>query len=362
METHLQHLADGLKKHAVVSVVASNDSLRRDRSWVNGIQITRVASFGEVASSSLTWGLAREIAKTDADIIHLHAPNPVAMNAFLRSGHTGKLVITHQSDIIGRTFLKRLIWPIWRRCMDKASAIIVSSQRFAESSAELAPYREKLRIIPMGIDFSFLDRVSEQEIRDIRLRFPGRRVLFVGRLVPYKGLQYLIQAMRGLEATLLIIGKGPDEQRLKLLAAAQGPQVQFLGQVSSLAPYYRAADLFVLPSCETKEAFGLVQLEAMHCGLPVINTALPTTVPEVSIHGFTGLTVAPRDVMGLHQAVSSLLEDTQYRATLSANARERATSFTVDAMTENVLRCYHSLQTQYSAVAATSGNPECVSN
>lgn len=343
METHLQHLAQGLREHVDVKIVVANDFLRTDRNWINGVQVTRVASLGEFSSSALTWGLSREIARTDADIVHLHAPNPLAMNAFLRSGHKGRLVITHQADISGRPFLKRLIWPIWRRCMDRASAIIISSNTFAESSEELAPYRDKWHVIPMGIEFSFLDNVAEQDIQKIRSTFPGSIVLFVGRLVPYKGLQYLIKAMPDIDATLLIIGEGPEEAQLKLLSWSLAGRVQFLGRVSSLGAYYRAADLFVLPSCETKEAFGLVQLEAMHCGVPVINTGLPTTVPEVSVDGLTGLTVEPRGVTQLHQAISSLLIDREYRAVLGSNAQVRAAQFTVEAMTKNMLKCYDSV-------------------
>lgn len=340
METHLQHLAQGLKDHVAVKIVVANDSLRTNRSWVDGVRVTRVATFGEFSSSALTWGLSREIAKTEADIVHLQAPNPLAMNAFLRSGHKGRLVITHQADITGRRFLKKLIWPVWRECMDRASAIIVSSRTFAESSEELGPYREKWRIIPMGIDFGFLDNVSEQEIKDIRTTFPGRIVLFVGRLVPYKGLQYLIDAMQNVDATLLVIGEGPEQERLTALAEKRSRRVVFLGRVPSLGAYYRAADLFVLPSCEPREAFGLVQLEAMHCGLPVVNTSLPTSVPEVSVHGTTGLTVEPRNATELHQAISTLLADAAFRVFLSDNARKRAAEFSVASMTEEMLKCY----------------------
>src|SRR5260370_33437062 len=105
--------------------------------------------------------------------------------------------------------------------------------------------------------------------------------------------------MRDVDATLLIIGKGigtgQEETRLRRIAKSLGDRVRFLGRVPSLGPYYRAADLFVLPSCGRNEAFGLVQLEAMHCRLPVINTSLPTGVPGVSGHGVTGLTVPPRN-------------------------------------------------------------------
>lgn len=361
METHLQHLAARLKTNVDVQILVANESLRTDRCWVDGVQVTRVASFGEVASSPLTWGLAREIAKTEADIVHLHAPNPIGMIAFLRSGHPGRLVVVHHADIIGRKALKTLVWPQWRRCMDKASVIIVASKTLAESSEELGPYREKCRVVPYGMDFSSLDNVSKQDIEKVKAQFPGRIVLYVGRLVPYKGLQFLIAAMRDVDATLLIIGKGigkgREETRLKLMAKTLGDKVKFLGRVPSLGAYYRAADLFVLPSCERNEAFGLVQLEAMYCGLPVINTSLRTGVPDVSIGGSTGITVPPGDSERLHEAISFLLSDPILRSRFSVNAQRRARTFTLEAMVGQTLAIYESILSDCSRVT-----PERVSS
>lgn len=344
METHLQDLAARLKASIDVEILVANESFRQEISWSNGLQITRVRSLGELVATPLTWGLSQEIAKTDADIVHLHAPNPLAMIAFLRSGYMGKLVITHHGDIIGRKSLKRLIWPIWRQCMDRASAILVASRAFAESSPELAPYQHKWHIVPFGMDFNFLDGVSEQEIGNVRSRFPGHIVLCVGRLKKYKGISYLIDAICDVEATLLVIGKGPEETNLKRLAERLGAKVAFLGTIhhgKQLGAYYRAADLFVLPS--TYEAFGLVQLEAMYCGLPVINTALSTGVAEVSIHGLTGLTVPPANSTRLSEAISTLLTDTQLRSRFSINAQQRAKLFTVESAVVQTLAVYESV-------------------
>lgn len=359
METHLQNLAGGLKSKIEVEVLVANECLRTDRSSIDGLRVTRVASFGEVVASPLTWGLSREIARTDADLVHLHAPNPLAMYAFLRSGYKGKLVIIHHGDIIGRKSLKRVIWPIWRQCMDKASAIIVVSRSFAESSPELAPYQDKCHIVPFGMDFSFLDDISEQEIESVRSRFPGPIILYVGRLKAYKGLPFLIDAMRDVEATLLVIGKGPEEERLREMAKTLGTRVTFLGGVQhgpSLAAYYRAADLFVLPS--TYEAFGLVQLEAMYCGVPVVNTALPTGAHEVSVQGLTGLTVPPRDSCRLREAIARLLADRDLRARFSANARKRARLFTVESMVTQTLALYDHVLSAKSLPDAQNGDSQ----
>jgi rhamnosyl/mannosyltransferase len=360
MESHLQDLAASLKAYVDVEILVANESFRREKSRVGGVQVTRVPSLGEFVSTPLTWGLSQEIARTDADIVHLHAPNPLGMLAFLRSGYAGKLVVIHHGDIVGRKALKKFIWPVWKRCMDRASAIIVSSKTMAEMSEDLAPYRHKWRVIPLGMDFGLLNEVPEDEIEGVRAEFPGPIVLYVGRLVPYKGLPFLIDAMRDVNATLLIIGKGigggREETRLRRMAASLGDKVRFLGRVPSLGAYYRAADLFALPSCGRNEAFGLVQLEAMYCGLPVINTSLPTGVPEVSIHGLTGLTVPPGDSRSLSEAISSLLADSALRARFSVNARQRAKMFSSESMASQTLAVYEEVLSANSSGPLTTLN------
>src|SRR6185503_13936130 len=112
-----------------------------------------------------------------------------------------------------------------------------------------------------------------------------------------KGFEYLVQAMEKVDGRLLIIGDGPLRESLMQQAKARGilDRVVFLGEISDISPYYHAADVFALASVARSEAFGIVQLEAMACGKPVVNTNLDSGVPFVSLHGETGLTVPPQD-------------------------------------------------------------------
>jgi len=153
---------------------------------------------------------------------------------------------------------------------------------------------------------------SPQKALDLPVEKGEKIVLFVGRLVYYKGLEYLIEAMKDVEAKLLIAGSGPLEKQLrkKSRIIGVGQKVIFLGKVSDaeIKYLYQICDVFVLPSVEPSEAFGLVQLEAMAYGKPVVNTNLPTGVPFVSRHGETGLTVPPRDPKALAEAVLRMMD------------------------------------------------------
>jgi rhamnosyl/mannosyltransferase len=170
-------------------------------------------------------------------------------------------------------------------------------------------------------------------------------VLAVGRLVYYKGFDVLVDAMREVSGHLVLIGDGHLLGSLKGRAARLGVEsrISFLGEVAneSLAPFYAAARVFVLPSVARSEAFGIVQLEALACGVPVVNTSLPSGVPEVSPHGVTGLTVPPADATALAQAITTLLDDPALSARYGMAGRQRvASEFTVVRMGERVRAIY----------------------
>jgi glycosyltransferase involved in cell wall biosynthesis len=133
-----------------------------------------------------------------------------------------------------------------------------------------------------------------------------RIVLGVGRLIYYKGFEHLVRAMGDVQATALIAGDGPLSGALAAEATRLGvaDRVVLLGRVNEadLKACYHACDVFALPSIERSEAFGIVQLEAMACGRPVVNTRLDSAVPHVSLDGLTGLTVPPGDPAALAAA------------------------------------------------------------
>jgi rhamnosyl/mannosyltransferase len=236
-----------------------------------------------------------------------------------------------------------LFSPVLHRFLARADAIVASSPDYAASSPVLRRHAARVRVIPFGIDPGELAAVDAAEVERVRARYGPRIVFAAGRLVYYKGFEYLVRAMRRVDAHLLIAGDGPLLEALRRAAAEAGvkAKVTLLGRVPDLRPLYHAADVFALPSVARSEAFGIVQMEAMACGVPVVNTALDTGVPFVSQHGVTGLTVPPADAEALADALGRLLEDAALRARMGRAGRERvAGELSAELMARRTLALY----------------------
>jgi glycosyltransferase involved in cell wall biosynthesis len=353
METHVKALATRQGQSLDVEVIVANDSFRTSMTFVDGVSVIRVRSLGVLASVPLCPTLVKHLRSRMPDIVHLHLPNPGAAAGYLLSGHKGALVVTHHSDILGRKHLRKLSDRIVRRVMDQASAIIVTSHRYAETSPELRPFLNKCKVVPLGFDPATLGPSQPDLSRQIQATYGKPLLVAVGRLVPYKGFEYLIRAMAQVSGNLLIIGSGPSRRRLGLLIEQLqlSERVHLLGFVDDLRPFYDAAEIVVVPSITRAEAFGIVQLEAMFCGKPIINTDLDSGVPEVSRHGETGLTVAPADEIALAGAIHTLLHDVDIRRRLGDAAKMRvATEFDIGAMVRRTSEVYRAVSNGRNAL------------
>lgn len=346
IETHLQLLVSHQSPTLPVEVLVANDRPATRTDHLDGAKITRVARFGTLASQPLCPSLLRNLAGRTDSIVHLHLPNPWAAQAYLMSGHKGKLIISHHADTLGRPYLRKLVDPFVRTAMHRASAIIVGSSRYTDGSQELVGFRDKCHFIPYGIDPEFFRVDSAPQARAIHARFGSSLVLAVGRLVGYKGFEFLIRAMQEVDASLLLIGIGPlrEPLRREIRDLNLSDRVHLLGHVDDPRPFYEAARIFVLPSVSRAESFGIVQLEAMASGVPVINTHIDSGVPEVSLHGVTGLTVPPHDPASLAQAMRFLLQNEVLRLQYGKAAQVRAAEkFSARGMVQAISKVYYSV-------------------
>jgi rhamnosyl/mannosyltransferase len=355
IENHLYTLCNELKPHVSTEVVVSNTAPHTVHESVEGISVTRCGELAHLASVSLCPTMPLALSRRDYSIVHVHFSNPMGELSYLasRKPRPHRLVVTYHSDIVRQARLAKLYAPFLHAVLARADAIVCTSPNYLECSETLLEYRAKCRVIPYGIDLAQFSLTPEVKARAkaIRDRYPGPLLLGIGRLIYYKGFEYAIRAMRQIDARLLIVGEGPLRGSLESLARSTGvaDRVHFVGNVHNrdIAPYHHATDLFVFPSTVRSEAFGIVQLEAMACARPVVNTFVPGSgVSFVSRHEETGLTVEPRDPAALARAVNELLADPERRARMGEAGRRRVEQeFDKRVMAERILALYRELST-----------------
>ncbi|MBV8129458.1 MAG: glycosyltransferase [Planctomycetaceae bacterium] len=314
---------------------------------VEVVRLRRAASFCKIDHCP---DLPKALRDSGADLLHLHTPNPSMILGLMLSGVRTPLVVSHYSDVVKQRLRRVLFSPIERACYDRARLVLSVSPPYIAGSALLRRYPDRVAVLPIGLELApFL--APAPEVREhgdhLKRSYPGPLWFFCGRLVYYKGLETALLALRFVPGTLLIAGDGPARTHLERLAARLDlkGRVRFLGKIprdEDLAAYYLAADAFWFPSNARSEAYGLVQVEAMASGSPVINAAIPHSgVPWVSRHEETGLTVPVDDPAAFAAAARRLLEEPGLRNRLAAGARARAISeFQCDAMGRRSLALY----------------------
>ncbi|MDA8389144.1 MAG: glycosyltransferase [Gammaproteobacteria bacterium] len=358
LERHVDLLLRGLAPYCAVDNLVAHDHFASATIPVEAYTVYKAPSLGTFAGTALCPTmplLARALDRRHPyDIVHLHFPDPMAHLVAYSLPSRIRRVITWHSDIVRQKRLLALYRPFLRDIVRRADAIITATPAHAPSSTQLRAARpERLHVVPYGMPYARFDATAQDEEAIAALRAglaPKRHAIFaVGRHVYYKGFAYLIRAMAGIpDAVLWLGGDGPLTSALKSLTASLqlNDRVRFLGRVADqdLPHYYHACDVFCMPSAEPAEAFGLVQLEAMACGKPVVCCELHNGVTYVNQDGKTGIVVAPRDVGALAGALRRLLGDKELRARLGANGLERAHAvFSVEAMVQGTLAVYQAV-------------------
>ena len=348
IETLLKSMCEGfVRKGAEVECVVANDRAQTNEENINGVRVRRIASLGTLFSTSIAPGYIAAARRSNAKIWHSHFPNPLADLSTLRAPADAKVVISYHSDVVRQSGVMKFYGGTLQKCLQRADRIVIASPRHLEFSKWLQPHAEKCLVIPFGIDPSrFSSRRPSPPTAT--QNSPRPILLTVGRLVGYKGHRWLIEAMQKTHATLWIIGTGPleTELRAQVTESGLGERVHFLGNVSDddLPAYYQACDIFVLPSITPNEAFGVVQLEAMACGKPVISCDLKSGVPWVNQHEITGLVIPPQNSSALTDAISCLAEDRALSHKLGEAGRSRVfNEFTEEKMISRYFELFERL-------------------
>jgi rhamnosyl/mannosyltransferase len=296
------------------------------------VRVGRSASFARLDVCPDLPRLLRGIGPDNTDLLHLHTPNPAMLLALASARPRVPLVITHHSDVIRQRVLKYALRPFEHFVYGKAAVIEATSPEYPSESRLLRRYQERVESLPLGVDLEAFAKPTPQAVAyGDRLKADNREPIWlsVGRCVYYKSFDVAIRALALVPGTLVIVGHGPLEPQLRQLAKSLGVADRVVWRhyltPDELVGTYQAATALWFPSNARSEAFGLVQVEAMACGTPVINTHITGSgVPWVCPDEQTGLTVPINDPVAFAAAARRLLEEPGLHERLSVAARERA--------------------------------------
>lgn len=359
IETAVTTLSEGLvrKYNAEVEVIVCNHkvSTKKIEKVINGVNVTYLPTHGFALSLPISPSYPYNLLKTTGDILNIHEPFPLAdltLELFpkLRKNFS-KIVTSWQCDITRQKWTFPIYGRFIHRFLQKVDKIIVNNPNIIQNSFFLKHYKSKCEVIPIGIDIDWAKTKIEKEdlIKIHQANIIKPLILFVGRLVTYKGIEYLIEAMKFVEnGSLVILGSGALEESLKKLIKDFNleSRIKMIPEVDekTLRVYYNSCDIFVLPSVNEAEAYGIVQIEAMACGKPLICTELGTGTSYVNRHNLTGLVVPPNDSKELALAINKMINDNELREKFGNNGRIRAfTEFTSDKMIQRTYELYQRL-------------------
>lgn len=349
VETVVKQYAEFLaEKGNMVAVLTAHDSfsLFSKVEEINTVKVIRCGSLGTYFSMPVSFSFFCAFLKIrkQYDVFHFHEPFPLGslLAWLLPSG--AKVAVTWHSDIVRQGFLKKGIQRFQKKLCRRADIIFTTSARLAEFSEILPAFKEKIQVFPLTID---ADDYPGEENSPVTLpELPSKYIFFMGRFSYYKGIDVLIEAMkfeRLKNVHLVLAGDGPLKEKIKS-STRDMDNILFLNRFISEQEkrfLLQEAEAFLFPSTLPSEAFGIIQLEAMIYGTPVINTDLPTGVPWVSLHNESGLTVSTGDPESLAGAIEKIYSDSELRERLSVGAKKRVKAlFTSDGVLSRLPELY----------------------
>lgn len=342
-----------------VSVICFSKTQSSSREIIKGVELFRCATniFFKSQPIGIRYFLACIKKGRSANILHVHYPNMLAALSCLFVGKGPRVFLHWHSDIINKGLFGYLVRPLERLLLMRANVVVTTTDNYVEGSTAIKPFLWKVKSIPLGI--SGATQVPTRKVpkdgvlpRQVEEWLKGRKlVLAVGRLVPYKGFDVLIKSASNLssDAAIVIVGDGPLKRLLQasILHNRVRKRVLLAGKLEDdeLSSLFSRASVFCLPSIERSEAFGIVQVEAMAYGIPVVATNIVGSgVPWVNQHQISGINVAVGDSIALATACNEILSSESVRTKLSKGARERfLKEFSAPIFVQRILAVYSNL-------------------
>ncbi|HHD73167.1 MAG TPA: glycosyltransferase [Epsilonproteobacteria bacterium] len=354
MERTMYEITEGFSARGITcDVLCSNTEPHNEISQFEGYTVYRAASYGRINSASISPQLVSKLWKIQKDynVIHVHHPDPMAFLALFIVRPSAKIVVHWQSDIVRQEMMLKFFLPLQNWVLNRADKIIAATDAYAKHSPYLASFLDKTEIIPIGIsDETFL--IDEHEVAKIKERYQQKKIILAfGRLVSYKGFDYLVEAARHLsdDYVVLIGGSGIEEKSLTESISRYGleERVHLLGHVKEEEKYnyFQAASIFCLPSVTKAEAYGVVLIEAMAFGKPIVSSKIDESgMVWVNQDHITGLQVPPRSPEALAKALEQIGENPELYQKFSDNGRRRYHDiFTRKTMIDALNRLYQKI-------------------
>ncbi len=335
VENYVYYLSRELVKSGnQVKVVCAKEPDIESKQRVEGIEVERLPYMGKIANTNITTGLPGALSDGDYDIIHTHIPTPWSADwsAFYSNSKKKPLVVTYHNDIIGQG-LASLVARIYNSVglnyvLKTAAKIIITQPGYLQSSSYLAKYRDKIEVIPNGVDVEKFQPIQASDNEDKSTIF---FLSVLDEFHKYKGLDYLLEALKIVknnvpDVKLIVGGKGVLLDHHQEMAASLGlkDNVEFAGFIpdEEIADYYSQASVFVLPSISSlQEGFGIVALEALACQTPVVTTDIVGVAQDLKqIKG--GIVIPPRDTHKLADAITQILSDAQMQKEMGQRGRK----------------------------------------
>lgn len=323
-------------------VITFNSSFKNKAEEVNNVNIIRIKSISLNRSVRIPLGYNKIIRKKvkNASKIVFHFPSFIPEFVLINS-KAEKLCLYHadvvEKGLVGDIYNKYVV----KRFLDSMDKIIVTSPNMARTSTLLKD-RNNVYVIPLGVDVNHFNPegldLKNQIIEDFNGNKNDKIVLFVGRLARYKGINVLLKAVSMLPKDfklVIVTNDFKDEISSEIDKLKIGCRVKFYKGVKyeELPKYYRSADVFCMPSTDRGEAFGLVAVEAMACGIPIIATELGTGTSYHNIDGLTGRVIEKNSEVQLKDAILDICNNKmRYNDRV---IRDRALDFSLDKFKEN---------------------------
>jgi len=368
MEIFLRDLLKALKKESLETVglvhqhLPGRSSLREK---IDGVPIFRASTWGQILytpiSPSFPLLLKKMIRSFHPHLLHLHFPNPSAFWCLaVPEARAVPWIIQWQSDV-GPSNIDRRLQPAYRcyrpleqRMLKRAERILVASKPYLSHSLPLKPWAFKCDVVPLGVDPERLPWPDADALQQAEGSWPpGRlRVLSVGRLTYYKGFEVLIRAAARTQGVAVqIVGHGNLRADLQSAIRQKDVETRVLlrGGLSNkmLQALFATCDIFCLPSLERTEAFGVVLLEAMRYGKPLVVSDIPGSGPGwVMREGDCGWLVPPGDVDALAVQLKNLSGNLNLCRELGEKGRKNFNQkFHIRSVAQNVKEIYEDILT-----------------